>query len=66
MIQKVTIDAKPPYTKIFVDGKEINGVRKFSISQEVGMEIPVLKLDISAMEIEFVGTAVSEIEKSAP
>ncbi len=66
MIQKVTIDANPRCTRIIADGKEIEGVRRFKCEREVGQELPLVTLEIIAREVEFVGTAVTEIEKPAP
>lgn len=65
MIKQVSIYAEPSCTKIFADGKEIEGVRSFTVEQEVGQKIPVLKLEIIAREIEFIGESVIEIEKPA-
>lgn len=64
MIRQVSIYAEPSCTKIFADGKEIEGGRSFKMEQEVGLELPILKLEIVAREIEFVGESVIEIEKS--
>lgn len=63
MIQKVTIDAQPCCTKIFADGKEIEGVRFFECKQEVGQELPVLSLEIVAREIEVVGQIETSSQK---
>lgn len=66
MIKQVSIYAEPHCTKIFADGEEIKGVRSFKVEQEVGQELPVLKLEIVASEIEFIGDSVIEIEKPTP
>lgn len=52
---KAKIITSGPRTKVLVDGNEICGVRRFTIEQEVGMELPTIKLELCAMEVEFDG-----------
>lgn len=66
MIKQVSIYAEPHCTKIFADGEEIKCVRSFKVEQEVGQELPVLRLEIIAREIEFIGESVIENEKPDP
>lgn len=37
------------FTEIFIDGHKINGVRSFSLKQGVGNSIPVLTIDLNAL-----------------
>lgn len=61
---KAKIISSGPYTKVFVDGNEISGVRKFSVEQEVGQELPIIKLELCAMEVEFDGECTEATEVS--
>ncbi len=38
-------------TQIFVDGHPIHGVRSFKLEQDTSLEIPVLTLEINALDI---------------
>ena len=42
---KIEIKTEGTITKVFVDGKIVNGVRKLSFSQEPG-QVPILRLDL--------------------
>lgn len=37
------------FTEILIDGHELNGVRSFSLRQGVGNSIPVLTIDLNAL-----------------
>lgn len=37
------------FTEILIDGQKLNGVRSFSLRQEVGNSIPVLTIDLNAL-----------------
>lgn len=37
------------FTEIFIDGHKLNGVRSFSLKQGVGNSIPVLTIDLNAL-----------------
>lgn len=45
MYKKIEITSAPLKTEIRLDGIEVEGVRKFSLSQEVGTEIPAITLN---------------------
>lgn len=62
-LHKITIEAKPFTTVIKADGKEIPGVIRFELSQEVGQAIPVVRLELRANTIEFVGNGQIHIPK---
>lgn len=37
------------FTEIYVDGHKLKGVRRFELKQEVGNSIPVLTVDLNAI-----------------
>ncbi len=37
------------FTEIYVDGHKLKGVRRFELKQEVGNSIPVLTVDLNAL-----------------
>lgn len=39
------------FTDIFIDGNQIKGVRRFKLEREVGNSIPILTLDLNALNI---------------
>lgn len=57
---KAKIIVSGPHTKIVIDGNEVCGVRKFSVEQEVGTKLPIIKMELCAMEVEFDGECVEE------
>lgn len=63
MLHKLEIEAKPFRTIIKADGREIPGILRFEVSQEVGQEIPVIKLELRAATVTFNGNGVIEIPK---
>lgn len=61
MISKANIISKPSSTTIFLDGVRIDGVTRFSISQEVGQEVPRLVIE-TACEVIRVDAEVEHEE----
>ena len=47
----VQIKSENGFTKIYIDGHPIEGVRSFSLKQGVGNDMPVLTLDINALNV---------------
>ena len=39
------------FTEIYVDGHKLNGVRRFKLEQEVGNNIPILTVDLNALNV---------------
>lgn len=39
------------FTEIYVDGHKLNGVRKFKLEQKVGNCIPILTVDLNALNV---------------
>lgn len=39
------------FTEILIDGHKLHGVRRFELKQEVGNEIPILTVDLNAMNL---------------
>lgn len=39
------------FTEIYVDGHKLKGVRRFKLKQEVGNSIPVLTVDLNALNL---------------
>lgn len=39
------------FTEIYVDGHKLKGVRRFELKQEVGNSIPILTVDLNALNI---------------
>ena len=53
-MQKIEINSKNKdgtiFTEIFVDGKKLNGVRRYELVHGAG-NVPILKLDLNALNI---------------
>lgn len=43
------------FTKIFIDGHELKGVRSFNLKCGAGNQIPILTLDLNAIDITIDG-----------
>lgn len=39
------------FTEIFVDGHKLHGVRRFELKQEVGNNLPILTVDLNALNL---------------
>lgn len=52
------ITSSPRETHIFIDGKEIKGVRCFKVEQELWQDIPRITLEILAKSVEINGVSV--------
>lgn len=39
------------FTEILIDGHKIDGVRSFELKQEVGNSIPILSIDLNALDL---------------
>lgn len=39
------------FTEILVDGHKLEGVRSFELKQEVGNSIPILSVDLNALDL---------------
>lgn len=39
------------FTEILIDGHKIDGVRRFTLKQGVGDDVPTLTLDLNALDI---------------
>nr|DAL70856.1 MAG TPA: hypothetical protein [Caudoviricetes sp.] len=39
------------FTEILVDGHKLEGVRSFELKQEVGNSIPILSIDLNALDL---------------
>lgn len=39
------------FTEIFVDGHKLNGVRRFQLKQDVGNSLPILTVDLNALNL---------------
>lgn len=50
-IEIKTVGEKPPFTEIYVDGHKLTGVRRFELKQEVGNNLPILTVDLNALEL---------------
>lgn len=48
---KIEITCNGASTKIFVDGHHLKGVRRFELKQGVGDELPILTMDLNALEL---------------
>ena len=61
---KIEIKTKgePPsaFTEIWIDGHQIKGVRRFTLEQEVGNEIPLLTLDLNALDVSIDAFAIKQ------
>jgi len=55
MIQQFKIETKNHMTKIYADGVEIIGVRKYTLSHCAGVELPTLTLEFPVVHIEVGG-----------
>lgn len=42
---------KGTFTEILVDGHKLEGVRSFELKQEVGNSIPILSIDLNALDL---------------
>ena len=42
---------KEIFTEILVDGHKLEGVRSFELKQEVGNSIPILSVDLNALDL---------------
>ena len=61
MGQKIEIKSENGRTKIFVDGIKLDGVRSLSLNQVPG-ELPVLTLDLNALDLTVDAYAVLQQE----
>lgn len=61
MEQKIEIKSEHGRTKVFVDGKKIDCVRRLSLNQIPG-ELPVLTLDLNALNLTVDAHAVLQQE----
>ena len=52
MVQKIKITSKYAQTQVEIDGHEVHGIRSLWLYQDTHTDIPVLRLDISALDIE--------------
>lgn len=39
------------FTEIIVDGHKLNGVRRFELKQETGNNVPILTVDLNALDL---------------
>lgn len=39
------------FTEILIDGHKLHGVRRFELKQEVGNDIPILTVDLNALNL---------------
>lgn len=39
------------FTEIYVDGHKLNGVRRFELKQETGNSLPILTVDLNALDL---------------
>ena len=62
MSQKIEIKSEHGRTKVFVDGEKIDCVRRLSLNQFPG-ELPVLTLDLNALDLTVDADAVLKKEK---
>lgn len=46
------------FTELYIDGHKIDGVRRFTLNQEVGNSIPTLTIDLNALNLKIDGQAV--------
>ena len=76
LVKNVKIKAEPLRTRIEANGLELTGITKFTVSQEVGQEIPLMTLNCISSDInldleradvkfEFVGGWIS-VDKLLP
>lgn len=47
---KIEIKQKGAFTEIFFDGHKLEGVRSYELKHECGNEIPVLTVDLNALD----------------
>lgn len=43
--------SKGPFTEILIDGHKLPGVRRFELKQEVGNNLPILTIDLNALNL---------------
>ncbi len=61
-LPKIEIKTKPKFgTEIIIDGRKMNGVRRFTLTQEVD-GFPVLKFEVYAENIIVEGDSAIEID----
>ena len=46
------------FTKLFIDGHEIKGIRSFELSNAAGNVMPILKLELNALSMDVDTTAI--------
>lgn len=50
-IEIKTVGENSPFTEIFVDGHKLTGVRRFELKQDVGNDMPILTVDLNALDL---------------
>lgn len=50
-IEIKTVGEKSIFTEIYVDGHKLTGVRRFELKQEVGNNMPILTVDLNALDL---------------
>ena len=53
--QKIEIKTQGAFSEIYVDGHKLDGVRSFKLEQGVGNQIPVLTVDLNALNLSVDG-----------
>ena len=50
---EIKTDGEAPsiFTAIYVDGHKLNGVRRFELKQEAGNHLPILTVDLMALDL---------------
>ena len=50
-IEIKTVGKDSPFTAIYVDGQKLTGVSRFELKQEVGNNMPILTIDLNALNL---------------
>lgn len=50
-IEIKTVGEDSPFTAIYVDGHRLTGVRRFELKQDVGNNLPILTVDLNALDL---------------
>ena len=53
--QKIEIRTDGAFSEIYVDGHKLNGVRSFKLEHGVGNQLPVLTVDLNALNLSVDG-----------
>ena len=53
--QKIEIKTNGAFSEIYVDGHQLKGVRSFKLEHGVGNQLPVLTVDLNALDFSIDG-----------